>query len=131
MEATTSIASSPSTGGCSSSVTVYGTVKLLPLGTDGSAWSVTREPDSVADSPSGSPPSSKRRSSLSGSFANRPRSTTLSSPAATLPDGEPGSGGRFSGGSTVIGSVSTAVLPSGSSGPSPSVTSNVTDAGPS
>jgi hypothetical protein len=36
----------------------------------------------------------------------------------------------LSGGSTVIGSVSTAVCPSGSSGVVPSVTSNVTPAGP-
>jgi hypothetical protein len=120
----------PSTAGVWPSVTVYGTVRTVPLGTSGSASSVTRGPDIVAPSPPGTAPSVNRSSSSSGSLAKRPRSTAFSSPAATWPVGAPGSGGRFSGGSTVMGSVSTASVPSRSSGPEPSVTSNVTDAGP-
>src|SRR5690606_16468318 len=73
----------------------------------------------------------RARGSPSGSTTTRARSSDASSPAATSSSAVPRtSGGWLRLARTSIGNVSTAVRPSGSSGPSPSVTSNVTDAGP-
>src|SRR5690606_34031903 len=120
----------PSTSGLYPSATVNGIVWVVPFGTVSSACAVTALPDTVAVMPF--PPATlKVRSSLSGSLTYRDRSTVESSPAATSSTGVPvSSGGMFLAGVTSIGSVSTAVSPSGSSGPEPSVTSNVTEAAP-
>src|SRR5690606_3272006 len=131
VEATTVTASSPGTGGFLPSVTVNGTVTRVPRGTAGWAWASTVVPCVPRVSPSAPPVTSTVRGSPSGSTTTRARSSDASSPAATSSSAVPRtSGGWLRLARTSIGNVSTAVRPSGSSGPSPSVTSNVTDAGP-
>src|SRR5690606_6292993 len=121
--ATSSVGVESSGATCSGGTTLMGIVStaVLPSGSSRPAPSVTSNVTAAA---------ATVRASPAGPVAKRARPAVASPPAATSSVGVESSGGRFSGGTTLMGIVSSAVLPSGSSGPDPSVTSNVTAAGP-
>src|SRR5690606_30973809 len=131
VEATTVIESCPATGGWLPSDTVKPTAVLVPFGTSGAAVTCTVVPVTARLRPAPARSVTTVSGSPSGSVTYRDRSRAVSSPAAASTRGLPVlSGGPFRPGSTTGGSVSTAVRPSGSSTPSPSVTSTVSAAGP-
>ena len=102
----------------------------MPFCVLASAEAVSVAPEIDAFTPAGAAPSRRKVSfpwsAGSGSDARDARSSVdASSPGATFISAPTIVGGWLSGGSTVIGIVSVALRPVASSGPSPSVTSNV------
>ena len=116
------------------SATAIETNPSVPIGADEATERVREPPSTSASTPSGSGAaienSRSSRFSGYGYVVSRVRSSSRDSPGSTSSVAPVNTGGWFSRGVTVIGSTRVAMRPSGSSAPSPSVTSNAIDAGP-